>query len=61
VRDAVDELRVMGGREIPMGLTSASIDRRGFTIVEPIGVAAAISAFNHPLNLIVHQVYRRSR
>jgi len=23
---------------------------------EPIGVAAAISAFNHPLNLIVHQV-----
>jgi acyl-CoA reductase-like NAD-dependent aldehyde dehydrogenase len=56
VRDAVDELRVMGGRELPMGLTSASIDRRAFTIVEPIGFVAAISAFNHPLNLIVHQV-----
>ena len=56
VRNAVDELRVRGGREIPMGLTSASIDRRAFTIVEPIGVVAAISAFNHPLNLIVHQV-----
>jgi acyl-CoA reductase-like NAD-dependent aldehyde dehydrogenase len=39
-----------------MGLTLASIDRRAFTIVEPIGVVAAISAFNHPLNLIVHQV-----
>jgi acyl-CoA reductase-like NAD-dependent aldehyde dehydrogenase len=56
VRNAIDELRVMGGREIPMGLTSASADRRAFTIVEPIGVVAAISAFNHPLNLIVHQV-----
>jgi acyl-CoA reductase-like NAD-dependent aldehyde dehydrogenase len=53
---AFDELRVMAGREIPMGLTPASIDRRAFTIVEPIGVVAAISAFNHPLNLIVHQV-----
>ena len=42
VRNAVDELRVRGGREIPMGLTSASIDRRAFTIVEPIGVVAAI-------------------
>jgi acyl-CoA reductase-like NAD-dependent aldehyde dehydrogenase len=55
-RNAADELRVLGGREIPMGLTPASIDRRAFTIVEPIGVVAAISAFNHPLNLIVHQV-----
>src|SRR5208282_2589968 len=56
VRDAADELRVMAGREIPMGLTPASTDRRAFTIVEPMGVVAAISAFNHPLNLIVHQV-----
>jgi acyl-CoA reductase-like NAD-dependent aldehyde dehydrogenase len=56
VRDAADELRVMAGREIPMGLTPASIERRAFTIMEPIGVVAAISAFNHPLNLIVHQV-----
>jgi acyl-CoA reductase-like NAD-dependent aldehyde dehydrogenase len=56
VRNAADELRFRGGREIPMGLTSASIDRRAFTILEPIGVVAAISAFNHPLNLIVHQV-----
>ncbi|HEY4072224.1 MAG TPA: aldehyde dehydrogenase family protein [Herbaspirillum sp.] len=56
VRNAVDVLRTAGGREIPMGLTPASIDRRAFTILEPIGVVAAISAFNHPLNLIVHQV-----
>ena len=56
VRNAADELRVMGGREIPMGMTRGSIDRRAFTIIEPIGIVAAISAFNHPLNLIVHQV-----
>jgi acyl-CoA reductase-like NAD-dependent aldehyde dehydrogenase len=39
-----------------MGLTPASEGRRAFTIREPIGIVAAISAFNHPLNLIVHQV-----
>jgi acyl-CoA reductase-like NAD-dependent aldehyde dehydrogenase len=56
VRDAVDEMRVRAGHEIPMGLTPASDGRRAFTILEPIGIVAAISAFNHPLNLIVHQV-----
>jgi acyl-CoA reductase-like NAD-dependent aldehyde dehydrogenase len=56
VRDAVDELRVRAGREIPMGITPASDNRHAFTILEPIGVVAAISAFNHPLNLIIHQV-----
>ena len=56
VLNAVDELRVRAGREIPMELTPASVGRRAFTILEPIGVVAAISAFNHPLNLIVHQV-----
>jgi len=55
VRNAADELRVMAGREIPMGLTAAADGRRAWTVVEPIGVVAAISAFNHPLNLIVHQ------
>lgn len=56
VRNAIDELRNFGGREIPMGLTPASDGRWAFTIREPIGVVVAISAFNHPLNLIVHQV-----
>ena len=56
VRNAADELRNFAGREIPMGLTPASAGRLAFTTREPIGVVAAISAFNHPLNLIVHQV-----
>jgi acyl-CoA reductase-like NAD-dependent aldehyde dehydrogenase len=56
VRNAAEELRNFAGREIPMGLTPASTGRLAFTTREPIGVVAAISAFNHPLNLIVHQV-----
>jgi hypothetical protein len=39
-----------------MGLSPAAVDRWAFTTKEPIGIVAAISAFNHPLNLIVHQV-----
>jgi acyl-CoA reductase-like NAD-dependent aldehyde dehydrogenase len=49
-------LRNFGGKEIPMGLTAASANRWAFTTKEPIGVVAAISAFNHPLNLIIHQI-----
>jgi acyl-CoA reductase-like NAD-dependent aldehyde dehydrogenase len=39
-----------------MGMTAASTGRLAFTTREPIGVVLAISAFNHPLNLIIHQV-----
>jgi acyl-CoA reductase-like NAD-dependent aldehyde dehydrogenase len=46
----------IAGREIPMGATPATAGRLAFTTVEPIGPVLAISAFNHPLNLIVHQV-----
>lgn len=56
VHNAADELRNFAGREIPMGLSAAAEDRWAFTTREPIGIVAAISAFNHPLNLIVHQV-----
>ena len=47
---------VLRGEEIPMGLTAATDRRRAHTHYEPIGVVLALSAFNHPLNLIVHQV-----
>ncbi|KTC85813.1 aldehyde dehydrogenase family protein [Legionella drozanskii] len=56
LNDAAEELRQFAGKEIPMGLTPASEQRWAFTVKEPIGVVAAISAFNHPLNLIVHQI-----
>jgi acyl-CoA reductase-like NAD-dependent aldehyde dehydrogenase len=47
---------VMRGSEVPTGLTKAADGRRMHTIREPIGIVFAISAFNHPLNLIVHQI-----
>lgn len=53
---AKELLHVMRGEEIPMGHTEATRGRTAFTNYEPIGVVLAISAFNHPLNLIVHQV-----
>jgi acyl-CoA reductase-like NAD-dependent aldehyde dehydrogenase len=46
----------MAGSEIPLDLTSAGAGKVGFTFREPIGPVIAVSAFNHPLNLIVHQV-----
>ena len=52
----VHELFASGGREIPMDLTEAGAGRTAYTFREPIGPVVAISAFNHPLNLIVHQV-----
>lgn len=53
---AAEAIRSFGGKEIPMGLSQASTMRLAFTTKEPIGVVAAISAFNHPLNLIIHQI-----
>jgi acyl-CoA reductase-like NAD-dependent aldehyde dehydrogenase len=56
VKIAIGELYTLRGEEVPMGMTAASVNRLAFTTREPIGVVLAISAFNHPLNLIVHQV-----
>jgi len=52
----IDCLRNDAGQVIPMGLNAASMNRMAYTQQEPIGVVVAVSAFNHPLNLIVHQV-----
>ena len=56
VKNTIAALRTEGGDAIPMGLTPASGNRMAFTRKEPVGVVVAVSAFNHPLNLIVHQV-----
>ena len=52
----IESLRGHAGSVIPLGTTKATMGRSAFTQKEPIGVVAAVSAFNHPLNLIVHQV-----
>ena len=56
IKVATESLSSLGGEEIPMGSNAASLNRMAFTIREPIGVVVAISAFNHPFNLAVHQV-----
>ena len=56
IKVAVKELQHFGGREIPMNLTRSSANRMAYTMKEPRGVVMAISAFNHPFNLIVHQI-----
>lgn len=48
--------QIFCGEEIPMNLTKATEGRSAHTINKPIGVVLALSAFNHPLNLIIHQV-----
>lgn len=53
---AIEGIGQLKGEQIPMDLTAAGAGRLAFTTKEPIGVVVAISAFNHPLNLIVHQV-----
>ena len=55
VKLAVYSMHELSGKEIAMGLSASSQGRKAFTVREPIGVIAALSAFNHPLNLIVHQ------
>ena len=50
-----EELRKEGGTVIPMRVNPASAGRLAVTQFQPIGVVVAVSAFNHPLNLIVHQ------
>jgi acyl-CoA reductase-like NAD-dependent aldehyde dehydrogenase len=56
VEAAIQELGQMRGTEIPMELSEASKNHLAYTMLEPGGVVLAISAFNHPVNLIIHQV-----
>lgn len=55
VKLAIEGISAIKGTQVPMGLTQSSEGRIAYTTKEPIGIVGAISAFNHPLNLIVHQ------
>lgn len=56
IKNCIDVMRTESGKEIPMNLNPASCAHLAVTRMEPIGVVVAISAFNHPLNLAVHQI-----
>ena len=56
VDSCIEVLKSEAGSVIPMNLNETSSNRIAFTQKEPIGVVLAISAFNHPFNLIIHQI-----
>jgi len=56
IKNCRDCIRSQQGREIPMQINNASLHRLAFTHREPIGPVVAVSAFNHPINLIIHQI-----
>ncbi len=55
IKAAHESVSRLTGREIPMDLNAASKNRFAVTYREPRGVALAVSAFNHPFNLLIHQ------
>jgi len=56
VKLSIEALSSFEGSEVAMGHTASSANRMAYTFKEPIGVVAAVSAFNHPFNLAIHQV-----
>lgn len=56
VECCIEVIKNESGEVIPMNIDQASKDRIAFTQKEPIGLVLAISAFNHPFNLIIHQI-----
>ena len=56
IKNCIEVMRTGHGEEVPMQRNAASMNRLAFTTHEPIGVVVAVSAFNHPLNLAVHQI-----
>lgn len=48
--------RTLHGETVPMDASSAGEGRFGFWYREPVGLVAAITPFNFPLNLVAHKV-----
>jgi acyl-CoA reductase-like NAD-dependent aldehyde dehydrogenase len=53
---AAEEAKRIHGETIPMDASPSGENRMGFYIRTPIGVVAAITPFNFPLNLVAHKV-----
>ncbi|MCZ7391776.1 MAG: aldehyde dehydrogenase family protein [Candidatus Methanoperedens sp.] len=55
-RFAAEEAKRIAGETIPMDAAPGSERHFGFYIREPVGVVAALTPFNFPLNLVAHKV-----
>lgn len=53
---AAEEARRIHGETVPLDAVPAGEGYFGFTVRRPVGVIAAISPFNFPLNLVAHKV-----
>jgi acyl-CoA reductase-like NAD-dependent aldehyde dehydrogenase len=53
---AAVEARKLAGDMVPMDAAQAGEGKLAFTLRKPIGVVAAISPFNFPLNLVAHKL-----
>ena len=53
---AAVEARKLAGDVIPMDASPAGVGKLALTLRRPIGVIAAISPFNFPLNLVAHKI-----
>lgn len=53
---AAEEAKRIHGETIPMDAAPGGEDRIAYTIRQPLGVVAAITPFNFPMNLVAHKV-----
>lgn len=51
-----EEAKRLVGRMVPIRSAPGGPDRLGFTLRRPVGVVAAITPFNSPLNTVLHKV-----
>ena len=51
-----EEAKRLHGETVPLDAAPGNVNQFGFTIRVPVGVVAAISPFNFPLNLVCHKV-----
>ncbi len=56
LRWAAEEAARLPGETVPMNAVASGADTIGFTVPEPVGVVAAITPFNFPVNLVLHKV-----
>lgn len=56
LRLSAEEARRLAGEMIPLAGAPGAAGRMGFTLRVPLGVVAAITPFNSPLNTVAHKV-----
>ena len=56
ITTSAEESKRLHGETVPLDAAPGNVNQFGFTIRVPVGVVAAISPFNFPLNLVCHKV-----